>query len=171
MAEFVSRTSLPAPTRGKEAATVPLLSISEMGGTRCNTFLTNKIKDSLGLHLAWDEAKRTMTFTAVSTLPKNVTQDDLFVVALGKDTHQAAIAGLAPFFRLKGYDFKASGQQKMALTINEGAKAGYQFSFVLPNGALTPAPKTPRKPRTPKATATPAKPSVVTDSAVADLIY
>jgi hypothetical protein len=152
-----------------------MLSISEMGGTRINKCLTEHIKEALGLHLAWDEAKRVLTFTAVNLLPKNVTRDDLFEVNIqkdkeGKETGQASIVGLTSFYRLKGYDFKASGQQSMTLTVNEAAKAGYQFSFTLPSGALTPTPKAPRKPRAPKVTVSTKAPSPVADSAVADLI-
>lgn len=170
MAEFISRTSLPAPTRGKAAATVPALSISEMGGTRMNKCLTQKCEDALGLHLGWDETKRVMTFTAVQVLPKNVTKEDLFEINLAKDNGQASIPGMASFYRLKGYDFKASSQQTMPLTLNETAKAGFQFSFVLPSGALTPTPKAPRKPRTVKGTPPVAGKAPIADSAVADLI-
>jgi len=171
MAEFISRASLPVAIRGKAAATVPDVSISEMGGTRLNKFLTDKVKETLGLHLGWDEAKRVMTFTAVNVLPAKVTKEDLFEVNVPDKGGQGTIVGLTSFFRMKEYDFKASGQQHMVLTVNENAKAGYQFSFVLPKGALTPTPKTPRKPRTPKATVVAGKaPTPVTDSAVADLI-
>ena len=169
MAEFISRTSLPAPTRGKGAATSPILSISEMGGTRLNKFLSDKVKDTQGLHLAWDEAKRVATFTALNVLPKGVSEDDLFEINLGRDNGQASIPGIVNFYRMKGYDFKASGQQNMALTVTE-AKAGYQFSFTLPKGALTPTPKVPRKPRTSKVTVSVKATPPVTDSAVADLI-
>jgi hypothetical protein len=147
-----------------------------MGGTKLNKCLYEKVKEALGLHLGWDEAKRTMTFTAVNLLPKNVTREDLFDVNCpknkdGKEMGQASIIGLTSFYRLKGYDFQHSGQQNMTLVVNPEAKAGYQFSFTLPKGALTPPPKTARKARAAKGTTTVAKaPTPVTDSAVADLI-
>lgn len=164
---FISRTSIPAPTRGKLAATEPKLAISEMGGVRLNGALLAKLAGSIGLYLSWDADTRKVVVTALKELIKGVTQADLFPIQEGKKGKgQSTIPGLAPFLRMQGYDFKESGNQSF-LVEGKDTKAGYQFNFTLPLGALTPTPKSPRKPRTPKAPATPT-PAVA--DAVSELI-
>jgi hypothetical protein len=139
-----------------------------MGGVRINKALYVQCEDALGLHLAWDEGSRKATFTAVKLLPNKVTKEDLFEVMLAKKSSQATIPGLAPFLRMKDYDFKASGNQNMALACAE-TKAGYQFSFTLPKGHLTPAPKQVRKPRAVKPKVAPQVAAQV-DQSLADLV-
>ncbi len=171
MAEFISRKSLPAPTRGRGSSSDPSLSISEMGGVRVNKMVLDKCKDALGLHLAWDKETRKVTFTAVNLLPKGVSQEDLFEINSASKNSQGAIGGMAGFLRMQAYDFKTSGNQNFPLTVAE-VNAGYQFSFILPSGALTPKPKAPRAPRAPKAAKANGAPAAIAnvEQSVADLV-
>jgi hypothetical protein len=171
-ATFISKKSLPAPTRGSQASTNPNLSVSEMGGVRVNSYLVKKLAGILGLHLAWDNEERKLTFTGLTVLPKGVTAEDLFELNVGeKGKGQSTIPGITSFLRMQEYDYKASGNQNFTVTEGATKSGAYQFSIVLPKGSLTPPVKAPRAPRKPKSpTATPSTTVASVDAGVADLI-
>lgn len=161
----IRRNELPASTRGRGANTSPSVGITASGQLRFNKALVDALGPDRNLiDVGIDEDSRTLVLTVVRAVPKGRKAEELFELKTDKSGAYAAMTGVWKHESVD-YDFKASGNQSFAATVD--AKAG-TVRINLPH-ALKPRPTTPRKPKVEKAEKTQAATAGNGNSSIATL--
>ncbi len=138
---FLKRSTLPAAVKGKVGTLS--VGISNMGQVTLSSLATKAINGATHLALAFDNGK-VMLFTPDAPIVAKAKLDTKDMIELRKakkggtvSFSGAAILRDANTFGTKLYDFKSSGNQTFAVTVDEKNKA---VTFELPEGKMTPKP-------------------------------
>jgi hypothetical protein len=150
---FVKRSTLPAAVKGKAGSLS--VGVTSNGQIVFSSLATKALNGVEKVVMAFDGAKA-YVFQKGAKLVAKVDEKDMITVSKSKKTGTISFSGAAilraarDFGASHTYDFKASGNQSFAVTVDEKNNC---LTFELPE-KMTPKPVTTRKPRTKLASAT-----------------
>lgn len=150
----ILKSALPVSTFGRGRESKPTVSIGDNGQIRFSTQLTEEvIGKTAKAVIQFDPETRVLRVTPVMAAPKNMTEEDLFGLSRGKDGEsKQAYFGASSLLSCEvagiKYDYKASGTQNFEPTVGETKNKIKFIEITIPEGALTPRPKAPRKAKT-----------------------
>ena len=171
--QFIDKATLPAPTRGKGAASEPSIGITDAGQIRLNAKAVEAFGEvKFGVAIGYDTEAGVVAFINLSKgYPKGKGADNYFKLVMDKGGKVGYISGTAVLLRQYGYDYVASGSQSFSgdnLKFSTSAN-GTMAVVKVPVGSLTPKPKQTRTTKASKAATAPAptaNTAVDTDSLV-----
>jgi hypothetical protein len=146
-------STIPAGRRGFRASG-PMIGIRENGQIAFNSTLTKElgITADTKVYVGFGTDRKLHFIVTEKPLTKDTTAADLATLNYSEKNKSCYMSGTG-FLGNLGYDYKASGSQSFngdSLIVEPNYKAGAHVSLLLPEGALTPKPKTERKPRAKK---------------------